>query len=137
MLKKHLYKEFILWKKVHYSAIWGSLPHSKFVTDYLNENAPDYIRKENWSPDFCEPNLLGYSIWGIMKKILYKNLRRYEDIECLSAAMSHAWDRQTKNFINNSIDQWRMRLKKVVEEVGGHILHLIWQHRLMILRKFL
>ena len=60
-----------------------------------------------------------------MKKILYKNLRRYEDIECLSAAMSHAWDRQTKIFINNSIDQWRMRLEKVVEEVGGHILHLI------------
>ena len=60
-----------------------------------------------------------------MKKILYKNLKRYEDIECLSAAMSHAWDRQTKNFINNSIDKWRMRVEKVVKEVGGHIVHLI------------
>ena len=60
-----------------------------------------------------------------MKKILYKNLKRYEDIEGLSAAMSYAWDRLTKKFINNSIDQWRMRLKKVVKEGGDHIVHLI------------
>ena len=26
--------------------------------------------------------------------------------------------------INNSIDQWQMRLEKVVEEADGHIVHL-------------
>ena len=104
--------EFILWKKVHYSTIRGSLPHSKFVNNCLNENVPDYIRKENWSPNSCDLNLLDYAIWDIMKKILYKNLKRYEDIEGLSAAMSYAWDRLTKKLINNSIDQWRMWLEK-------------------------
>ena len=59
------------------------------------------------------------------KKILYKNPKRYEDIKRLSAAMSNAWDRMTKKFINNSIDQWRMRLEKAVEEGSGHIVHLI------------
>ena len=60
-----------------------------------------------------------------MKKILYKNLKRYEDIEGLSAAMSYAWDRLTKKFINNAIDQCQMPLEKVVEEGGGQILHQI------------
>ena len=34
-------------------------------------------------------------------------------------------DRLTKKFMNNSIDQWFMRLEKVVEEGGGHIVQLI------------
>ena len=61
----------------------------------------------------------------MMKKMLYKNVERYEDIEELSVAISDVWVRLTKKFINNSIDQWRMRLEKGVEEGSGHIEHLI------------
>ena len=61
----------------------------------------------------------------MMKKMLYKNVKRCEDIEELSAAISDAWDRLTKKFINNSIDQWGMRLEKVTKESSGHIEHLI------------
>ena len=131
-------KEFILWKNVHYSTIWGSQPHiANSVTNYLNENVPDFIRKEKWSPNSCDLNLLNYAIWDVMKNILYKTLKWYEDIEGLSAAMPYAWDRLTKNFINNSINQWRMQLEKVVEEGRCHIVQLIWQHRFMIPRTFL
>ena len=70
-------------------------------------------------------NLLYYAIWDIMKKVLYKNVKQYEDIEGLSTAISYACDRLTKQFINISIDQWQMRLEKVVEEFRGHIVHLI------------
>ena len=42
----------------------------------------------------------------------------------LSTAMSYTWDRLTKKFINNSIDQWRMRLEKVVEEGGMVTLYI-------------
>ena len=63
-------------------------------------------------------------MWNITKKILYKNVTPYEDIESLSAAISYARDRLTKKFFDNSIDQWRMRLEKVVEEGGSHIVHL-------------
>ena len=84
---------------------------ANFVTSYLNENVPDNIRKEKWSPYFCDLNLLDYAIWDIVKKILYKNLMQNENIEGPSAAMSYVWDRLTKKFINNSIYQWRMRLE--------------------------
>ena len=61
----------------------------------------------------------------MVKKMLYKNVKLYENIEGLSAAISDAWDRLTKKFINSSIDQWLMRLEKVVEEGGGRSEHLI------------
>ena len=54
------------------------------------------IRKENWSPNSCDLNPLDYAIWNITKKILYKNLKQYEDIESLPAAISYAQDRMTK-----------------------------------------
>ena len=57
--------------------------------------------------------------------MLYKNVKQCEVIEGLSAEISDAWDRLTKKFINNSIDQWRMRIEKVVDQGVGHIEHLI------------
>ena len=57
-----------------------------------------------------------------MKNVLYKNVKQYEDIEGLSTAISYVFDRLTKKFINISIDQWQMRLEKVVEEFRGLII---------------
>ena len=118
---------------------YGARCHTaNFVTNYLNENVPHYILilLILLFPNSCGLNLLDFAIWDIMKKILHKNLKRYEDNEGLSAAMSYAWNRLTKKFINNSIDQWRMWLEKVVKG-GGHIVQLIWQHWLKILGTFL
>ena len=57
--------------------------------------------------------------------MVYKNVKRCEVIEGLPAEISAIWDRLTKKFINNSIDQWRMRIEKVVDQGVGHIEHLI------------
>ena len=130
-------QKFILWKKFTIQQ-YGALCHTaNYVTNYLNENFPDCIRKESWSPNFCDLNLLDYAIRDNMKNILFNNLKWYEDITGLSAAIPYAWDRLTKKPINNSIDQWRMWLEKVLEEGCGHTVHLIWQRPLMILRTFL
>ena len=60
-------------------------------TSYLNENVPDYIRKENWPPNSCDLNPLDYEIWDMMEEMVYKNISRYED-----AAISDTWNRLTK-----------------------------------------
>ena len=60
-----------------------------------NENVPDHIRKEYLPPNSCDLNPLDYANWD-MKKMDYKNVKQYEDIEELSAAISNAWDRLTK-----------------------------------------
>ena len=78
------------------------------VTNCLNENVPDNITKQNWSPCSCDLSLLDYAIWDIMKKILYKNLKRYENIEDPSAAMSCVWHRLTKtsSIVQSTNDGW-------------------------------
>ena len=71
---------------------------ANLYTNYLNENFQDYIKKEIWPPNLCD----------LTEKMVCKNVKRYEHIEVLPAAISVRWDRLTKKFINNSIDQWRM-----------------------------
>ena len=96
-----------------------------FFNNYLNENVPDYIRKDSRFPNSCDLNLLDYAIWHMTRKVLYKNLQQYEDIQGFSEAIPDPWDRQTKKFINNSIKQWQMQLGKVAEEGDGRIGHLV------------
>ena len=89
MLNKHRYviRSLSCGKKKF--TIQQNVPqHINSVTSYLNENFSDYIRKEYWSPNSCDLNVLDYAVWDIMEKLLYKNLKQYEDIEGLSAAMS-------------------------------------------------
>ena len=139
MLKKHLYaiRSLSCGKKFIIQQYGARCQTANSVTNDLNGNVPDYTRKDSWSPDSWDLNLLDCEIWYIMKKILYKNVKWYEDIEGLSTAMSYAWDRLTKKLIINSNDQWRIRLEEMVEEGSRHIVHLIWQHRLMIPHTFL
>ena len=101
-----------MWKKFTIQQCAPRFHTANSVTNYLNKNVPNYIRKENWSPNSCDLNLLDYAIWDIVKKKLYKNLKRYKYIEGLSAAMSYAWNRLTKKFMYNSINQLQMRLEK-------------------------
>ena len=137
MLKKHLdvIRSLSRAKKFTIQQYATRRPTANSVTNF-SMKISQFLRKENWSPDFCDLKLLDYAIWHIKKKILNKSVKRYEDIEGLSAAISYAWDKLTKKFINNSIEQLRMRLEKVVEG-GSHIEHLIWRHWLMIPRTFL
>ena len=78
------YKEIIWWTKVHYSTTWGSLPHIKFSTNYLNESVPDYVRKKNWPPNFCDLNPVDNANCEMMEKMVYMNVKQYEDIKGLS-----------------------------------------------------
>ena len=140
MLKKYLdvKKSLSCGEKIHYSTIWGLLPHSKFCYQLSQWKYPWLYQKGNLISKF----LRSQSTWlcnleNHEKKILYKNVKRYEDIEGLSAAISYARDRLTKKLFDNSIDLWQIQLEKVVKEGGSHIVHLIWRHKLMILHTFL
>ena len=66
------------------------------ATNYLNENVLDHKRQENWTPNSCDLNSIEYTIWDIMEKMVYKNVRQYEHIEGLFAVISDAWTRLTK-----------------------------------------
>ena len=94
MLKKNLYviRSFSCGKKFTIQKYEACCHTANSLTDYLNENVPDNIRKQNWSLYSNDLNLLDNAVWGIMKKILYQNLKQYENIDGPSAAMSYVWN---------------------------------------------
>ena len=73
----------------------------------------------------CDLNPLDYAVWTKMEGIVYKDIKRYPSIEELSAAVQRAWDSISQRFINKSIDEWRLRMEKIIEMDGGHIEHLL------------
>ena len=93
MLKKHLYvvRSLYCGKKFTIQKYEADYHTANSVTNYLNKNVPDNIRKQNWSPYSCDLSFLDYAIWDIMKKTLYKNLKRHENNEDPSAAMSYIY----------------------------------------------
>ena len=60
-----------------------------------------------------------------MEHRVYKDIKRYENIEDLSEAIKRAWDSISQRFINKTIDEWRVRLENVVRMNGGHIEQLL------------
>ena len=91
-LKKHLYvkrrlpggQKFIIQQEATRCHTANS------VARYLNEYVTDYMRKENWPPNSCDFNPIDYTIWDMFEKMVYKNVKRYEDNEGLSAMISDA-----------------------------------------------
>ena len=47
--------------------------------------------------------------------------RQFATIEQLKLVIVEEWQKLSQRFINLSIDQWRRRLEKTVENRGGHI----------------
>ena len=130
MLKKHLYVIRVLscGRKFTIQQYAACCHTANSVINYLNENVPNYIRKENWPPNSCDLNLVDYAIWDMMKEMLYKNVKWYEDTEWLSAAISDFLDRLTKkksSTIQSMVDAIR---KSGRRKRGSH-----WTSNLMTL----
>ena len=73
-----------------------------------------------WPPNSPDLNLVDYAIWGVLQQKVYFR-RKFATIEQLKLAIVEEWQHLSQQFINKSIDQWRRRLEKTVENRGGHI----------------
>ena len=94
-------KKFILSKKVHYSTICDSLPHSKFCYQLSQWKCPWLYQKRKLISKFLWPQ----PTWLCNLKHHEKDTLQELKAICFSAAMSYAWDRLIKKFINNSNNQ--------------------------------
>ena len=73
----------------------------------------------------CDLNPPDYAVWTKMDDLVYKDIKRYPSIEELSKSVQRAWDSLSQRFINKSIDEWRLRMEKVIEMDCGHSEHLL------------
>lgn len=88
--------------------------------NFLRQENVNFIEPGMWPPNSPDLNPVDYAIWGALQQKVYFR-RNFTTIEQLKLAIAEEWQRLSQRFINKSIDQWRRRLEKSVENLGGHI----------------
>jgi transposase len=83
-----------------------------------------FINKVEWPPKSPDLNPLDYHFWNSIVKLVYENRRSqpFDNFAQLNRRIKAVWNRAINmDHIRKSIDQFRDRLKKVVEEDAGPI----------------
>ena len=81
---------------------------------------PDLLEPSQWPANSPDLNPVDYSIWGAMEQRVYTG-RKIATLVELRQVLVEEWTNFPQEIISNAIQQFRPRLRKVVEENGGHI----------------
>jgi hypothetical protein len=85
---------------------------------WLNDNFPDFIRKDEWPPASPDLNPLDYSIWSIIER--ETNAQAHTSEHSLKKAIIEVFNNLDQEIINRAIDDWPRRLDAVIAAQGGH-----------------
>jgi len=125
---KLCYSDVFFWTFVRSPTIFrvskdGALSHrchrAKSTVEFLQRTVPNFIEPSVWPPISPDLNQVDYAVWRALQQSTYcipiSNLGVHKD------RMRTCWESLDQQITNKSIDQWRDRLKAVVQVNGGHI----------------
>lgn len=99
----------------------GARAHTaKDTVAYLNEQVPEIILPRDWPANSPDLNPLDFSIWGNLSQRVYRG-RKIKDVTELKNVLIQEWSNLPQNEIDLAIEQFRPRLRKVIEMEGKHI----------------
>ena len=87
--------------------------------DYRKKEHINFIEPHMWPPSSTDINLVDYVIWGALQQRVYQQ-RQLKTVEELKRAIVTEWQKLSQRFIDNSINEWRRRLKAVIKNGGEH-----------------
>jgi hypothetical protein len=91
---------------------------SNFTRDFMSSRMK-FITKEEWIPKSPDAAPMDYSIWGNMKRMLWRE--KVEDMASLKRAIRRVWRRLPQELINNTLKSWPKRLNKIYNNKGKYI----------------
>lgn len=100
----------------------GAPSHTAAETQALLSGLSSFIRKDHWPANSPDLNPMDYRIWAIMKQKVYST--RIRDLNHLRQRILTTWAEIPQRVIDSAIDEWRRRLRDVIQCDGGHIEHL-------------
>ena len=83
----------------------------------LETETSDFIPPTLWPPNSPELNPVDYKIWSVMQEKVYRS--RICDVSELRSRIVEAWDEMDQRIIDESVKQWRTRLRACVAAKGG------------------
>lgn len=95
------------------------------VQEYLQQNCPDFIAKDQWPPNSPDLNPLDFHVWGAMLHRYQQLHPKPQNVEQLKAAVQRIWDDLPLKGIQAAVTAVRKRLAACIEAEGGHFEHLL------------
>ena len=93
------------------------------VQEYLQQNCPDFIAKDQWPPNSPDLNPLDFHVWGAMLHRYQQLHPKPQNVQQLKAALQRIWDDLPLKGIQAAVTAVRKRLAACIEAEGGHFEH--------------
>ena len=104
----------------------GAPAHTARQTqDWLYENCPDFITKDQWPPNSPDLNPLDFCVWGMMLDAYRKHRSKPSSKAELKEVLQQIWDSLPQDSIDRAILAVRKRLRACVDVDGGHFEHAL------------
>lgn len=91
---------------------------SKVTREFMDQNM-NYISPEQWTPKSPDLAPMDYFVWGWMKSQIKR--RKPTTLEGLKKVVKQCWADLPQELINNALQAWPRRVRKVHEAKGTHI----------------
>ena len=104
----------------------GTSAHTAQQTqNWLAAHSPDFIGKDEWTPNSPDLNPMDYSIWGMMLASYEQLAPKPTSKSELRTALQAIWDSLPQDSIDRAVLGMRKRLRACVEAEGGHCEHAL------------
>ena len=92
---------------------------AKKTQEWLSENVPHFITKEEWPPSSPDLNPLDFGIWSYLESKV--STIHHQSLESLKVKLRKEWAKIPQNVIRDSCKAFSKRLQLVHDANGGHI----------------
>lgn len=93
------------------------------TVSFLQREVPALIAPDLWPSNSPDLNPVDYKVWGTMQDRVYQT--KVRDVEDLKRRLIDVWNSLEQSVIDDSINQWRLRLRACVHANGGHFEHCL------------
>ena len=98
----------------------GAPAHTARTTQqWLQNNIPHFISKEEWPPSSPDLNPLDFSLWSILESNTCAKC--HKNIESLKKSLTEEWAKIPQQTMRTAVRSVPKRLRAVVKNLGGYI----------------
>jgi hypothetical protein len=93
--------------------------------DWIQQNCPEFIRKDEWPPNSADLNPRDYHVWGAMLELYQSYTPKPTNIVQLTNILQAISADLPQEPIDKSILSFRKRLQACIDAAGGHFEHIV------------
>lgn len=98
---------------------------SQQAQDWLQQQCPEFIRKDEWPPNSPDLNPLDYFVWSAMLQSYARRFPKPTTVAELKTVLQDIWTNLPQQSIDNAVSSFRKRVKACIQAEGGHFEHLL------------